>query len=432
MVALATRKLSYGRSTVCGMDQRVAVMASAVGACADLPLWPFAPVECVEVLDAVVAAERALAGLKLRLVRRLDAADMATEAGATSMAAWLRGRYRYSWGTARGLATAAAGVAGGPAVLREAVAAGELHQEQVEVITGTLAKIPLADRAEAAGRLVAEAAVWDAAALARMGAIIVDALAAGTRDAEGIAGIERREQREQRDRYLSIRAARDGVGYRVDGRLTTEQAAVVNAALDPLCKPQSEDSRTPAQRRADALEEVCGLALTTTELPDNGGDRPQVVVTTRYEALTQQLGIGTLDTGERLSPTAVRILCCDAMLLPAVLGTAGQVLDLGRERRLFTGSVRRALMLRDGGCAFPSCDRPSRWCHGHHIRGWQDGGETCLSNAVLLCRFHHRLIHRSNGWAVFISSRDGLPTFIPPPWVDPQQRPRRNQFHRRE
>jgi hypothetical protein len=120
------------------------------------------------------------------------------------------------------------------------------------------------------------------------------------------------------------------------------------------------------------------------------------------------------------------------MLLPAVLGTAGQVLDLGRERRLFTGPIRRALILRDGGCAFPGCDRPSRWCHGHHVVGWQDGGETCLANAVLLCAFHHRMIHEPRGWTVFIARDDGLPTFVPPPWVDPRQRPRRNQYHRRE
>ena len=265
-----------------------------------------------------------------------------------------------------------------------------------------------------------------------MGAIIVDALATESRTPTAIAALERRDRREQRDRYLSIRAARDGTGYRLDGRLTTDQAAVVTAALDPLCTPQAQDSRTPGQRRADALEEVCQLALNTTELPDNGGDRPQVVVTTDFDVLTGQLTGGRLDTGERLSPTAVRLLCCDALLLPAVLGTAGQVLDLGRERRLFTGPIRRALMLRDGGCAFPACDRPSRWCHGHHVIGWQDGGRTCLSNAVLLCGFHHRLIHQPHGWTVFIAPADGLPTFIPPPWVDPRQHPRRNHYHRRE
>jgi hypothetical protein len=273
--------------------------------------------------------------------------------------------------------------------------------------------------------------MWDARVLARMGAFIVAGVAADAEDADGIAALERAEHRMRRDRFLTIRPGRDGTGYRVDGRLTTEQAAVVSAALDPLCKPQAADQRTPGQRRADALEEVCRLALNTTELPENGGDRPQVVVTTAYDVLTKQLGAGTLDTGDRLSPAAVRILCCDAMLLPAVLGTAGQLLDLGRERRLFTGPIRRALVLRDGGCAFPACDRPPRWCDGHHVIGWPEGGPTRLANGVLLCPFHHRAIHQPGGWTVFIAP-DGLPTFIPPPWVDPDQKPQRNRYHRRE
>jgi len=369
-------------------------MAEAVGVCADVPLGLSSPAELVETLDAVVAAERMLTGVKLRLIRHIDAARVVKDAGASSMAAWLRGRYRYRLGVARGLVEAATGVATGPDRLREAVAAGELDLEQIVAITATMAKIPAGDRPEVAAKLVEEAAAWDAAVLARMGALIVEALDAGAHDAEGIGGLERLERREQRDRYLSIRAARDGVGYRVDGRLTCEQAAVVGAALDPLCKPRAADDRSPGQRRADALEEVCKLALNTTEL----------------------------DTGERVSAT---------MLLPAVLGTAGQVLDLGRERRLFSGPIRRALMLRDGGCAFPACDRPARWCQGHHVVGWQDGGGTCLSNAVLLCGFHHRLIHQPAGWTVYIDPADGLPTFIPPPWVDPQQRPRRNRYHRR-
>jgi hypothetical protein len=411
------------------MDRRVAVLAEAVDACAGVPLWPLSTGECVEALDAVVAAERVLAGLKLGLIGRVDTGQVAAAAGATSTAVWLRGRYRYAIGTARRLVAAARAVAAGPPVLREAVAAGELHQDQIEAITDTLARIAPADRGEAADRLVTEAAVWDANTLARMGAIIIAGVGVDATDAAGIAALERRERRH---RYLSIRAARDGVGYRVDGRLTTEQAAVVHAALDPLCKPQADDDRTPGQRRADALDEVCRLALHTAELPANGGDRPQVVVTTGIDALTHQLGTGVLDSGERLSATAVRIMCCDALLLPAVLGTAGQPLDLGRERRLFTGPIRRALVLRDGGCAFPACDRPPRWCQGHHILGWHEGGTTNLSNAVLLCGYHHRLLHQPAGWTVHIDPTDGLPTFTPPAHIDPHHTPRRNRYHRRE
>jgi hypothetical protein len=179
------------------------------------------------------------------------------------------------------------------------------------------------------------------------------------------------------------------------------------------------------------LVEVCRLALTTGDLPDNGGDRPQVVVTVPFDPLRHALGVGAFDNGDRITAATARRLSCDARILPAVLDGNGLPLDLGRERRLITGALRRALVLRDGGCAFPDCDRPPRWCDGHHVRHWADGGDTSLANAVLLCGYHHRLVHdAAAGWTVHIAP-DGRPIFRPPVWVDPDRVPRRNLFHRR-
>ncbi len=197
---------------------------------------------------------------------------------------------------------------------------------------------------------------------------------------------------------------------------------MLRAAIDPLTTPTGpDDTRTPGQRRHDALADVCRLALRSGELPENGGDLAQVVVTTSYDGLARQLGTGALDIGPHLTPEAVRRLACDASILPAVLGGAGQPLDVGRQRRLITGPLRRALVLRDRGCAFPGCDRPPRWCDGHHIRHWADGGDTSLDNAVLLCGHHHRHLHHGD-WAVRLGG-DGHPEFIPPAWLDPEQRP---------
>ena len=161
--------------------------------------------------------------------------------------------------------------------------------------------------------------------------------------------------------------------------------------------PGSRDLRTAAQRRADALEDICRLALATNQLPDHGGQRPTVTVTLDYDTLTQQIGTATLNTGEPISASAARRIACDARIIPAVLNTNAEVLDVGRSRRLFTGPLRHALNLRDQGCTFPACDRPPAWCDGHHIRSWLNGGPTSLNNAVLLCRRHHRAVHH-DGW----------------------------------
>ena len=155
------------------------------------------------------------------------------------------------------------------------------------------------------------------------------------------------------------------------------------------------------------------------------------MITVPYDPLTRTLGAGTLDTGDRISPETTLRLACDARILPAVIDPTCQPLTLGRERRLFTGPLRRAIILRDRGCAFPGCDRPPRWCDAHHIRHWAAGGETSLANAVLLCAHHHRLIHTNTGWTVH-TAPDGHPTFIPPARLDPTSAPRRNPYHRRQ
>ncbi|MEV0272699.1 DUF222 domain-containing protein [Hamadaea sp. NPDC050747] len=204
-----------------------------------------------------------------------------------------------------------------------------------------------------------------------------------------------------------------------------------NGAAGPAGRalPGEADLRSAGARRADALIELCQRILNAAELPDNGGEKPHLTVTLPWDALQAKVGAGLLDTGDLLTPETVRRLACDAMIIPAVLGGDGQILDIGRARRLIDGPLRRALVLRDKGCAFPGCDRPPQWCHGHHLKAWADGGNTCLANSVLLCGFHHREIHHGH-WQVRIRP-DGFPEFLPPTFIDPQRRPVRNTLHRR-
>jgi hypothetical protein len=155
-----------------------------------------------------------------------------------------------------------------------------------------------------------------------------------------------------------------------------------------------------------------------------------VVVTITLEDLLSWLagtGAAIMDTGTPLSAEATRRLACDCQVIPMVLGAHGEPLNVGRASRDATPAIRRALDVRDGGCAFPGCDRPPRWTVVHHIWHWEDGGPTSCANCVLLCGHHHRVVHH-HGWEVRIET-DGLPSFYPPAWIDPDRAPRRNHRH---
>jgi hypothetical protein len=89
----------------------------------------------------------------------------------------------------------------------------------------------------------------------------------------------------------------------------------------------------------------------------------------------------------------VRRLACTAGLVPVVLGGAGEILDLGREQRLYTPAQHKALVVRDRTCRAQGCDMPGTWCEAHHWRAWSLGGRTDLANGVLLCSHHHHRVH---------------------------------------
>ncbi|MDN5742922.1 MAG: HNH endonuclease, partial [Yaniella sp.] len=91
----------------------------------------------------------------------------------------------------------------------------------------------------------------------------------------------------------------------------------------------------------------------------------------------------------------LRQLSCNASIIPTVLGSKSEPLDVGRAQRAFPASIRRAVILRDGGCAYPGCYMPHIYSEIHHIIHWQNNGATSLENAVMLCRFHHDIIHQT-------------------------------------
>lgn len=175
----------------------------------------------------------------------------------------------------------------------------------------------------------------------------------------------------------------------------------------------AEDALIPAPRRSEQARrtERPGRALLTITLDQRW----------LTETLTSRSGYGLLDSDARVHPATLRRWACDADIVPIVLGSKSEPLDVGRLQRTVTDALRRALNLRDGGCAFPDCTRRPRRCHAHHIRRWRDHGPTEINNLVLLCSYHHQLLHHGY-WTVAI--REGRPWFTPPDWIDPTQQPR--------
>ncbi|GLZ31767.1 HNH endonuclease [Lentzea sp. NBRC 105346] len=207
--------------------------------------------------------------------------------------------------------------------------------------------------------------------------------------------------------------------------------AMFRAALDPLAKPhptgpEGPDPRGLVERQGDAFAELINLVLRAGRLPEHGGETVTMAVTVSYDDLVNKTRRAVLDNQQHIPAEDVRKLACDAGIIPIVLGGESQPLNIGRKTRALNAGIRRAIVARDHGCAFPGCDRPPRHCEGHHVRHWADGGETSSDNCVLLCRRHHDLIHHSD-WEVKITN--GIPYFYPPAFLDPLRRPKRNPLH---
>ncbi|GLZ51529.1 HNH endonuclease signature motif containing protein [Actinomycetospora sp. NBRC 106378] len=160
-----------------------------------------------------------------------------------------------------------------------------------------------------------------------------------------------------------------------------------------------------------------------------GRERVTLTVTLDYKTLRQQLtdtstALALLGDSTFIRPDTARRLACDADIIPIVLGSKGEVLDVGRKTRSIPTATGRAVTVRDRHCAFPGCRRRARTAQIHHIQHWAHDGDTEPDNLVCLCRYHHDLVHHS-GWEVIMV--DHMPWFRPPHWLDPTRTLRHNR-----
>jgi Domain of unknown function (DUF222)/HNH endonuclease len=184
--------------------------------------------------------------------------------------------------------------------------------------------------------------------------------------------------------------------WRLDANLGPETGELLATALRLAHSPDvpGEAARTPATRRADAFGDICRHFLDHQQTRRGGRHRPHlnlVLDLDRYRALPAA-GAASVD-GTRLDRTTVDRLLCDAALHRVLTHGRSAIIDYGTATRTIPAPLYNALVVRDQRCRFPGCDRPAAWCQGHHLRPWQAGGPTQLSNIALLCSRHHHLLH---------------------------------------
>jgi hypothetical protein len=205
-------------------------------------------------------------------------------------------------------------------------------------------------------------------------------------------------------RSLEIKGGGEGM-VSVNGFLDSAGAAVLRKALEPLAKKAGkEDKRERKQRLADALVELA-----------TGGKPAQLQVTASIETLMGLAGAaaGEMEFSLPISARAVERMACDCSVVRVLLAADSTVIDVGRSTPKVSPAMKRALVARDGGCRWPSCNRKAYFSDAHHLFYWTKGGETKLDNLVLLCYHHHRRVHEGR-WQL-AKCDDGSLLTIPPP-----------------
>ncbi|WP_344164462.1 HNH endonuclease signature motif containing protein [Kribbella yunnanensis] len=396
--------------------------------------------ELLSNLDRMKAIAALVKTCELQLMGRLDEIGTAQELGARDTVELVAQRYRIDPVEVRKDLAFAGALHKYPAVTAalpdpaDPARPAVVSPDQAKVIVKTLEKAPATVPVEtltvAEEQMVEAARITNPRELTRFGHKVLSTL-----DTDGP---EPAEDQARAKEFVRLRRTEDGV--KISGFVAGAYAELLKTQLHTLSKPHKtvdgeRDPRTADQRGADALKIILDRAAGN---PDSPGV-PHLTVTIDFEDLKATLaaapaafggttgadtngvgatsgrgGVGELVFGGNLSAGAVRLLACDAAVLPIVLGGDSQPLDVGTEQRFVNRYIRRALNKRDKGCVV--CKAPPWMCHAHHLIHWAAGGPTSLQNLALLCAFHHRAVHDGQ-WALSITA-DGVQV-TRPSWADP-------------
>ena len=396
--------------------------------------------------SSLARAKARIDAVLMVLARGLHERDTARSLGATSTGQLLAADFGGDRREGNALVRAAIHLSNTP-VVEDALAEGRVNREQAGIIAKALTHLPVAvapeDRVRAQESLLEAARLLSIQDLGRAATRAADAFKTPAEaDEHEEDQLHARERRARRASRFWMRDNRDGT-HRGGFVLPDTEAEMLRSAVEALSAPrryhlesadtdpiEAADPGEPgepvgaglpsdqAHRQGRAFATICSH-LPADALPNAGGISAVLTVNVDYDTVRQQLGPGTLPSGTRISASRARELGCGAGILPQILGGKPLPLDLGQTQRFFNATQRRALALRDRGCAYPGCDRPPPWCEGHHWRNpWtphnpdDPHGGTDLDNGCLLCAHHHRLVHDRH---IEIRERHDHLEFLVPP-----------------
>jgi len=344
---------------------------------------------------------------RLRRLAEIERRGLYTRDGHLSTASWLATRFKVAWGTAREQVRMARALEEMPET-RRALDDGDLSMSAVRVLVAARDVDPVSFRDS-------EALLVDAARIHSMH----DLRRAAAYWRQGVERQAALDGEEKLREHRRLHASATFLGMvRLDGTLDPETGETLLTALQAVLDAESRsgpenDDRAPAQRRADALGEICRQWLDLADRPTVAGERPHVNLTVDTDSVRDGSGvINEMDQVGPVDPALARRVLCDASIRRIVMTGRSEPLDVGRQTPVVSPAMRSAVITRDRHCRFPGCDRPNTWCDVHHVVHWADGGPTALPNLLLLCRRHHRMVHARDGFRLELV--EGRPVFRRP------------------
>lgn len=327
-----------------------------------------------------------------RLAGELNADGFAQASGCETMIDWIRHECHQSWSQARDLVAVGDQIdnlCNSLAVLEER-AIGFGH---VALIAQTCDKV--------GGGLSAEDRLVEVArgvSVSRFRYFCEQA-----RHAEDPRGAAREQRDQHEQRQLVINTREDGM-VTLGGIFDPAGGALVKAALQPLSRRLGrEDDRSHEQRPADGLVELVSSRTHT-----------YVHISATLGTLLQVEPAAPADLWGHLVPKeTLRRLSCGGSVDRLLFNSESVLIDAGRERRVVSPRQRRVLEQRDRHCRWPGCSKRASWCEAHHVVHWASGGATDMDNLVLLCWFHHRLVHEGS-WQLLLQADGSLQPVRPP------------------